>query len=91
MFRQLLHSKQDLYHHLQGNPRNIKRIFNIISMTGSLFEAFQERVGYAICIQIVIYTTFSFRTTYFLELNWIKNKVCTSAIKGLQHSCKLAN
>ena len=47
MFRQLLYSEQDLYHHLQGNPRNIKRIFNIISNAGALFEAFLERVDYA--------------------------------------------
>ena len=54
MFRSLLQSKKEFYHHLQGNPRNIKRIFNIISMMGSLFQAFQKaNVCYAFKLQFI--------------------------------------
>ena len=35
-----------LLQHMQGNPRNIKRIFNVISITASVIKSLQSRVRY---------------------------------------------
>nr|CAB3262168.1 uncharacterized protein LOC100178218 [Phallusia mammillata] len=39
--RQFLHDDETLKYHLAGNPRNMKRIFNVISMTTHLIQSLQ--------------------------------------------------
>ena len=43
-----MYKDKTLRRHMHGNPRNIKRIFNIISITAFVIEALQERVSIAI-------------------------------------------
>ena len=40
-----MYQNEDIRRHMYGNPRNIKRIFNIISLTASVIRAIQERVS----------------------------------------------
>ena len=40
-----MYEDEVLLKHMQGNPRNMKRIFNVISVTASLIESLQERVS----------------------------------------------
>ena len=44
-FRNLMYDDEVLRTHLYGNPRNIKRIFNVISITAYVIKAIQARVS----------------------------------------------
>ena len=39
-----MYEDETLFRHLHGNPRNMKRIFNVISLTAFVIKALQERV-----------------------------------------------
>ena len=45
LYRRYLLEEPALHQCMQGNPRNIKRIFNMLSLTASVIKAFQEIVS----------------------------------------------
>ena len=47
--RYLMHEEEELNKQISGNPRNLKRIFNVISITASLISFIQERVACCFC------------------------------------------
>ena len=47
-----MYQNEDIRRHMYGNPRNIKRIFNIISLTASVVRAIQERVSCHLAVSL---------------------------------------
>ncbi|XP_039260381.2 uncharacterized protein LOC120336713 [Styela clava] len=41
--RNFIFNDEDLHKHLQGNPRNIKRLFNVISLTARIMNCFHKK------------------------------------------------
>lgn len=48
MNRSDIYENEELHKHIHGNARNIKRLFNIISLTASLINSFLKKVRHAI-------------------------------------------
>ena len=53
-----MYKDETFLEHLHQNPRSIKRIFNVVSVTASVIESLQKRVSFLLSAATNIITVF---------------------------------